>query len=261
MSTDEQTPVINRVSPKIPDFWPASVSLWVAQCKAQFRTANITSSQTKFDYAVQKLGESTANRLQDLILNPPATQPFEALVERLAAGFEKSIYERLVFFNALPPLGDRRPSELADAILASLAGIGHDSSSCPHVLHAFLSRLPEAVRVPLIDLKFENIQKLAVQADKVWSSVDRPAPSTLSVLADDAVQPEPQLVAAVQDPRRRPLQQQQQQQPARRHQQAPHVSDRRLCWYHARFASRATRCQAPCDWVPAGNGSAGGRRN
>lgn len=258
MAADEEVPVVSQVSPKIPEFWPASVSLWVAQCNAQFRISGITRSQTKFDYAVQKLGESTANRLQDLILDPPAGRPFEALVERLTAGFEKSVYERLVFFNALPPLGDRRPSELADAILASLAGIGHDSSSCPHVLHAFLSRLPEAVRVPLIDLKIENIQGLAVQADKIWSSIDKPAPSTLCVLADNAVHPDSQLVAAVQDSGRRLPQQ---RQPARRRQQSPPVSERRLCWYHARFASRATRCQTPCDWVPAGNGGAGGRRN
>ena len=263
MTSHEELPVVHKLSPKIPEFWPNSVKLWLAQCKAQFRTSKITSSQTKFDLIIQNINEAAANRVQDLVNNPPAVNPFEVLEERLTTRFEKSLYERLVFFNSLPPLGDRRPSELADSILAALSGIGHDSSTCPHVFHAFLSRMPEAVRVPLVDDKFEDIQQLAVKADKIWASIDKSS-SVCSV--DEVISADSQLVAAVQDvrrrpppppqqPRRRPLQQQQQQQ------QRPRDSSRHLCFYHRRFRNKASYCEAPCDWVLSGNGNAGGRRN
>ena len=59
--------VIATVSPKLPDFWPHAAAVWISQIEAQFHVAGITSSQTKYDLAVQRLGEATAVRLQDLL--------------------------------------------------------------------------------------------------------------------------------------------------------------------------------------------------
>ena len=254
--------VVATVSPKLPDFWPNAAAVWISQIDAQFRVAGITRSQTKYDLAVQRLGEATAVRLQDLLISPPEDAPYEALVKRLTAGFDKSTYERLSDFNALPALGDRRPSELLDTILASLAGVDHESCTCPHVHHAFLSRLPVQVRSALTGVSFKDMRQVAAKADEAWSTigVGSSAASVLTVEEPTAAVAAPtsssaDLVAAVRDaPRGQPRQ----QQPSRPRQQQQRQA-RTLCWFHASFGERAVRCREPCDW--SGNGQAGGRRN
>ena len=87
-----QPPVINALSPKLPVFWSSSPRVWIRRIESQFRTSGVTSQQTKFDLTVQHLDEATSVRLQDFILNPPATSPHDALVQRLSADFGKSTY-------------------------------------------------------------------------------------------------------------------------------------------------------------------------
>ena len=261
MNENTDNPSVSALKPKIPDFWPHAANVWVTQVNAQFRLCHITSSQTKFDYAVMRLGDAAAARVQDLLANPQAADPYEALVERLTAGFSKSSIERLTDFNALPLLGDRRPSELMDTILASLSGAAC-MESCPHVQYAFLTRLPVSVRSGLSHVKFESARAMALKADEVWSAVNASsAASAVSAVMEPASPPPSadadNLVAAVRNaaqpvrapPGRlpqptRPAPQQQQQQG--------------LCWYHAKFGNRASFCRAPCSW--SGNGRAGGRR-
>ena len=233
------TPLVAAVSPKLPEFWPQAADVWLAQAEAQFRLAKVTVSQTKFDLAVQRLDRDTALRLQDVLLAPPADDPWTALRERLIAGFTKSTYQRLEEFSAIPPLGDRRPSELLDTILASLSGITHDCSGCPLVQHAFLSRLPPSIRTPLTArIKVDSLRQLASKADEVWSTLGiQPVVAAVDAPEDS--------VASVDD--------------RRSSQQPPRPQPRRFCYYHDRWGKRAHKCTQPCSW--SGNATAGGRRN
>ena len=249
--------VIATVLPKLPDFWPHAAAVWISQIEAQFRVAGITRSQTKYDLAVQRLGEATAVRLQDLLISPPEN-PYEALVKRLTAGFAKSTFERLSDFNALPALGDRRPTELLNSILASLAGIVHDSCTCPHVQYAFLSRLPVQLRSNLTGLDFSDLRVVAEKADEAWSTIGAiSAAASVLTVGEPSPSPPLDLVAAVRDAPRGPPRQQHPQQPQQPRQQQRQA--RQLCWYHNNFGNRARRCNEPCEW--SGNGQAGGRRN
>ena len=260
---DDENPSVAALKPKIPDFWPHAADVWISQVNAQFRLCRITSSQTKFDYAVSRLGNAAAARVQDLLANPPADGPYEALVERITAGFSKSSIERLSDFNALPPLGDRRPSELMDTILASLSGVAC-MESCPHVQYAFLTRLPVTIRSGLSHVKFESARAMALKADEVWSAVNASsAASNVSVVLESPPPPPSpsadadNVVAAVRNPgqpvRSPPGRSPQPTRPAPQQQQ-----QQGLCWYHARFGNRASYCRPPCSW--SGNGRAGGRR-
>ena len=171
------------VTPKLPDFWPHAVDVWIAQVEAQFRVG-ITVSQTKFDLAVQKLNEQTAVHLQDLLIAPPQTNPYEALKARLTK-LTKSSYQRMVEFNELPDLGDRRPSELLDSLLAALARIAHEGSTCPLVRFAFLSRLPVTIRTALTAYEDISLRELSDKADIVRATVG----ATSSIPTVAAVQP------------------------------------------------------------------------
>ena len=245
MEDNEQVPLVAGVSPKLPDFWPHAVDVWIAQVEAQFRVAHISSSQTKFDLAVQKLDQQTAIRLQDLLINVPAVNPYEALKARLSR-FTKSSYQRIAEFQDLPDLGDRRPSELLDEILAALAGIAHDGSTCPLVRYAFLSRLPVVVRSALTMFEDISLRELGDKADLVWSTIG----VSTSVSAVSTPPPTTQRPRSTRT-----------QTPGRRAGRSPSPprDGSTLCFYHRVYADRANFCRAPCSWT--GNAPAGGRRN
>ena len=250
MSHPPEAGLISAVTPKLPDFWPHNADAWLLQVEAQFRISKIVSSQTKFDLTVQKLDEATVCRLLDLLKNPPVDNPYEALKARLEQGFMKSPYQRLTDFDNLPQLGDRRPSEMLDSILAALSGIDHDPTSCPHVRFAFLKRLPTSIRATLTSFDDLSLRDLALKADVTWSTCG-------------AVQDTAPTVTAVQSSSRdsrRPANRR--QTPGRAASPSSSTSPSRAgdyCYFHSKFGAKARGCVAPCAWP--GNASAGGRCN
>ena len=61
-------------------------------------------------------------------------------------------------------LGDRKPSELMDEMIALADG----HHACFHFGFAFLEQLPEDLCVQLANDKFENPRELAKEADALW---------------------------------------------------------------------------------------------
>ena len=157
-----------RVAVKLPEFWPDNVGIWFSRVEAQFRISNVTSEQLKFDYVVQKLDNDTVSRIQDVLYETPATNPYQTPKARVTACFAKSDYEKLREFRDIPNLGDQRPSQLMDRLLSTIAGISHEKSTCPFIEFAFLSRLPDRLREMVSQVKHENLCKLA-EHDEVWS--------------------------------------------------------------------------------------------
>ena len=244
-----------RVAVKLPEFWPDNVGIWFSRVEAQFRISNVTSEQLKFDYVVQKLDNDTVSRIQDVLYETPATNPYQTLKARVTACFAKSDYEKLREFRDIPNLGDQRPSQLMDRLLSTIAGISHEKSTCPFVEFAFLSRLPDRLREMVSQRKHENLRKLAEHTDEVWS---KSLHSAVNLLPDGLASPVVEPAVAVVEPavaavsnRRAASAAVNQQQPRQQ---------RVLCAWHRVFGQRARRCEDPCDWVP-GNGRAGGRRN
>ena len=54
---------------KLPPFWPADPHIWFAQVEAQF----------KFDHVVASLSPEFAAEVRDLLLHPPADDPYSVL--------------------------------------------------------------------------------------------------------------------------------------------------------------------------------------
>ena len=273
MPDDDVPVVVGRIAVKLPDFWRSNVSAWFKQVDAQFRISNTTSEQLKFDYVIQKLDHNTIDRVQDLIEDPPETSQFTLLKARLLTCFKKSNYQKLLEFRDLPSLGDRRPSELMDQLLSTIAGIGHTTDSCPFVEFAFLSRLPEHIRIVVSQVKWDDLRTLADKSDEIWatspSNVVNALPVENLVISDEPA------IAAVQRPR--DTQRSQRQFDGRQQSRQPQWSRqqdgrqqfdgrqqpqfrRNLCAYHREFGVRARQCRQPCDWVP-GNARTGGSRN
>lgn len=76
---------INRVSVKLTSFWTSKPAAWFGRAEAQFRSAGIVRSITKFDAVVSLLAEDQCDSVLDLITNtPPEEQdPYQLLKDRL----------------------------------------------------------------------------------------------------------------------------------------------------------------------------------
>ena len=82
-STSSQNPVpspasAHAVSVKLSEFWPEDPEVWFIRVEAQLRLRSVTQDQTKFDFLVSSLDNTTAVEVKSVLLNPPAENALKA---------------------------------------------------------------------------------------------------------------------------------------------------------------------------------------
>ena len=222
----------HAVSLKLPTFWTSQSEVWFVQAEAQFELRRVTADETKYFYVLAALDQETATRVLDLIRRPPNEDKYKALKDRLIDTFGLSKHERASRLLHFRLLGDSKPSALMDEMLALLS----DHTPCLLFEQLFLERLPEDIRIQLVDGKIEDHRALARRPDALWSSRDM----------------EPFTATAVQ---RRPLATRQKQTTSgtRQKQTTSGTSgfdtpdSNRLCYYHRIFGEAARQCKQPCN--------------
>ena len=208
----------HAVSLKLPTFWTSQPEVWFAQAEAQFNLRGITFDATKYYYVLAALDQETATRVLDLISQPPAENKYQARKTRLSETFGLDKHERASRLLHFRPLGDSKPSALMDEMLALLG----DHPPCLHFEQLFLERLPEDIRIQLVDAKIDDHRQLAKRADALWSSRDT---ATISPV-ENAVQCKPFKPKA-----------------------PGNVGEsNQLCYYHRTFGEAARQCKQPCSW-------------
>ena len=80
--------------------------------ETQFLTADITIDETKYNYMIQCLDDNSLIEVSDIVFNPPATDRYAALKNRLVKSFADNIEKKLHKLLNEVDLGDRRPSQL-----------------------------------------------------------------------------------------------------------------------------------------------------
>ena len=110
--TAEAAREISAINLKLPPFWPADPEVWFAQVEAQFTTRNIRTQCTKFDHIVALLSPEFATEVRDLILRPPADNPYNSLKEQLIKRTTVSEQKKLQQLFSTEDFGDRKPSQL-----------------------------------------------------------------------------------------------------------------------------------------------------
>jgi hypothetical protein len=152
------------MSLKLPTFWAQNAKVWFLQAEAQFNPRKIQDDETKYFATVAALDQTTSSRLLSVLSAPPRTNEYEKLKQHLLATFGLGRRERASTLLHMSGLGDKKPSELMDEILALLDG--HET--CFLAEQIFLEQLPEDIRLQLAEADFTDPRAVALRADTLW---------------------------------------------------------------------------------------------
>ena len=236
--------------------------MWFAQAEAVFRRANITVSFTKYDHVLMKLPEQVVVSVRNLIsaVQPTDLDAYEKLKARLTASYAKTRWQQVFALLRHPDIGDRRPSQLMNEMLALLpAGDNGDSTL---FLGLFLLRLPVSMRDHLAAADLQTAEEMAAHADTLWDA--RAGESSVASLsaAVDAVSvrfpARDSRRSPNRDSRRSPNRDSRRSSPDQRRQNSGRDGNRQprsqtpgrahLCHYHRKFGKNADRCEPNCTW-------------
>ncbi|GFR27596.1 uncharacterized protein TNCT_145181 [Trichonephila clavata] len=84
----EDISFVNRVAVKTPPMWKTNIPLWLKQCETAFRLDRITNEETKFSHLIANIDSETLEHVSDIILNPPVTDKYLTLKNRLISEFQ-----------------------------------------------------------------------------------------------------------------------------------------------------------------------------
>jgi len=247
---------VAAVGVKLPEFWTSDPVMWFSQAEAVFRRSNITVSFTKYDHVLMKLPEAVVVSVRNLVasVQPTDTDAYERLKDRLTSSYSKSKWQQVFSLIKHPDLGDRRPSQMMNEMLALLPDGENGDSTI--FLGLFLLRLPVSMRDHLAAANLKTAEEMARHADVLWDA--RAGDSAVTAVATevDAVS----LRSPRTDTRRRsPARDSRRRSPERSNRpprrQTPgrdgfRSSNRSssLCFYHGKYGQKARQCEAPCTW-------------
>ncbi|KYM93622.1 hypothetical protein ALC62_15779 [Cyphomyrmex costatus] len=120
---------------KIPPFWKENPALWFAQIEAAFNISRITSDDTKYRYVILHLDNTSLPFVSDIISNPPPTERYQALKDRIIRSFDETGESKLRKLIRGNELGDDKPSNFLQR-LRNLAG-GQCNDSILRTLFSF----------------------------------------------------------------------------------------------------------------------------
>lgn len=246
------TSQLARVAVKPPPFCRSDPSLWFIQLDAQFRLGNITVDDTQFYTAISALESEVLQSVRDIILNPPATDKYKTLKEKLIAVYAESETVKIKRLLQDLPLGDMKPSQL----LSKMSDLSAGNLSEPMLKTLWLNRLPGNMQA-ILAASSEPLIQLAGIADKIHELA--------SPVQLNAVQVSSQSVAALQAQINELSQQvakllECQNQPQRsrsasRNRQYRSHSRKKynspppgICFYHHNFGKKAKKCSPPCNY-------------
>mgnify|MGYP006061944625 CR=1 FL=1 len=237
MATDEQvkaavgTAMAAAVAIKLPPFWPDKTDLWFAQAEAQFGLKSITVEKTKYFYVVTMLDSQTAAQAMDIIRAPPEEEPYKTLKNRLTKAFAITDDEKADKILDMDGLGDKTPSQCLTTML-NLVPVGQD----PGFLFrkVFLRQLPTDVQTQLAQSTKtgtgpDDLRGLALEADRYFASMGSRISTVSRSSSRMASDPEDADISA--------------------------ISGRKLCFFHAKFGTKARKCEPPCQWTTSRPGT------
>lgn len=244
---------ICRIGIKPPVFCKRDPDLYFIQMDSQFRNANITQDQTKYDYVVGSLDSSTLANIADIIRAPPANDKYQTIKARLISDFTDSENKKLRRLIQDCELGDNKPTQL----LRQMRDLSGTSLNDDAIKAFWLQRLPDSVRA-VVSIAQGDLNTCAKQADimmemgnfKSISSVHTQQPlqdlHSLKLQIDALQKQIGEYKKADQQQRGRSRTPARSDKQHGRTRSQSQVNKYPHCYYHHKFGKAAKNCVQPC---------------
>lgn len=255
---EERIAAISIQSRLLP-FWREVPRAWFIQFEAVVDPLR-TSDDQKFRYVLQQLQSADLQHLTDILYNPPATDKYPAIKNRLLAVYEQSEVRNFQKLISGLELGDQKPTQLLRKMRELSGGMITEDG----LKIEWLNHLPSHVRVILSVNNESSLDTLAAMADKMLEYVDS-STSTIATINNttpskmDLLEKKiEKLTLEIAELRgrsshrnrsyRRPFHSRSRSRTRSANRRpAPRPGDPTWeCKYHFRFGNKAKRCESPC---------------
>ena len=252
---------VSRIAVKPPPFCRNDPALWFIQLDAQFKLGNITADETMFYTAISALDSEVLQSVREVILNPPESEKYKTLKEKLTAVYAESETVKIKQLLQDLQLGDMRPSQL----LSKMTDLSATNLSETMLKTLWMNRLPSNMQA-ILAASGEPLTKLSVIADKIHElatpvqlhAVQSSNPS-YEALQTQVSELSKQVAQLLSMQSTRP---QRSRSSSRGRHSRHHSSKKRysspppgICFYHHNFGKKAQKCSPPCNFNDSGNGT------
>ena len=253
-SNEVTPPQLDQLKLRLPIFWAKSPTAWFIQAEAQFTLARISSDISRYNHVLTSLPEDVIDSIIDYIQSPPKVNVYEGikclLIERHSMSLERRIEQLL----SNEQLGDRRPSEFFRSIkqLAGTSGTIGDKL----LINLWTRRLPQAISIAIIAQGNKSDAELTTLADRIWEASHRPTVNEASSVSEvSSLRAEIAQLKSVMEKFAKSNNRSRTYQRSSSQRDRPDRSNNRsssrhidICWYHRRYADKATKCAKPCSY-------------
>jgi len=167
---------------KLPPLWTtqAQTRSWFQLAESQFDIYAVENPRLRFDLVLAAMSDEARLHAKAIVDAPGLFRdPYLALRTRILEVYQPSVWQMAAEFLQGKELGDMRPSDMMDEMLALLP---QDLSLL--VKASFLGRLPADMRDHVQEgAEHLSYQQLAARADTIWNArrANRPAAVTAAV--------------------------------------------------------------------------------
>ncbi|XP_076232889.1 uncharacterized protein LOC143178244 [Calliopsis andreniformis] len=244
-------------SVRLPPFWKENPGLWFAQVEAALSIARISSDDSKYRYVVVHLDQNILPMVSDILIDPPQQNKYQTIKSRIINAFEETNESKLRKLMHGLEISEEKPSNF----LQKLRNLSNGQCNDSILRSLFLERLPDNIRSILAISEVSDLQKLALQADKIYemskshisaisSSTNTGTPSLSDVRYKELKTMIEALAENIYTRRSK------QKQYRFRHRARSNSRNSKYCFYHQNFAEKARKCTPPCSWRQAPNQAA-----
>ncbi|XP_037942334.1 uncharacterized protein LOC119675219 [Teleopsis dalmanni] len=224
--------------------------------ESQFRNAEITTDQTKYDHVVGSLDSATLRYIADIVRAPPVVEKYEAVKKPLIQDFADSENRKLRRLVQKCQLDNSKPTHLLRTMRDLASGAMNDGA----IKQLWLDRLPEAVRA-VVSISEADLDKCAQQADLMLEMGNYNSVAVINTSAQNndhimkAIDALSKQIAEIKTAQRRSRTRSQTPDRKRRHSTRTDSQVKRypMCYYHYRFGVETKKCSLPCSFNQQGN--------
>ena len=266
---------INVATIKLPTFTSEDPFTWFVRSEAQFRSKNITRSQTKSDHILQSLPEYVCNKISSYLRKHPTNIDYDDLKNEVLRKFSLQPSERVQKLMELlnQPLGDRTPKIVWEEMnrLLQLDEVDEDGNFKEIDLkrELWLRHLPKPIRAALHDSSTLPIEQLLAKADNLQIShrnaIEQQSTSPIAPISEYSNSYEDEITTTDQNvsfisrnkyktnsnfkrnTHSNPVRKLETNSQRDRRSNTPTYRNG-LCYYHYRFGQNAHSCTEGCTW-------------